>query len=115
TRAIIIAAGARPIVPDIPGIEGIEVLTSENVWNLRSLPARLAVLGGGPVGVEHAQAFARLGSTVTVVEALPQILSREDPDVAELVRRQFADEGIRVLTGHRAVRVERDNLICQHE
>ena len=115
TRAIVIAAGARPFVPPIPGIEGIEVLTSDTLWNLRELPRRLAVLGGGPVGCELAQAFARLGSQVTQIEMLPRLLAREDPDVSEMVRSRFVEEGIDVRTGHVALKVESKALVCEHE
>jgi len=102
TRSIVIAAGAEPFVPPIPGIEKMDCLTSENVWALRELPARLVVLGGGPIGSELAQAFARLGSKVTQVEMLPRILPREDPEVSEIVRKKFLEEGVAVLTGHKA-------------
>jgi pyruvate/2-oxoglutarate dehydrogenase complex dihydrolipoamide dehydrogenase (E3) component len=112
-RSIIIAAGARPFVPPIPGIEQLRVLTSENIWELRQLPRRLAVLGGGPIGCELAQAFARLGARVTQVEMLPRLLSREDPEISELVRGQFVEEGIEVLTGHKALRVEGKALIVE--
>ncbi|HET7364119.1 MAG TPA: FAD-dependent oxidoreductase [Burkholderiales bacterium] len=116
TRAIVIAAGARPLVPRIPGIEHARVLTSDSVWELRELPRRLVVLGGGPVGCELAQAFARFGSHVTQVEMLPRLLPREDPDAAELVRQRFAAEGIDVRTAHRAVRAEPGRaLVCEHE
>jgi pyruvate/2-oxoglutarate dehydrogenase complex dihydrolipoamide dehydrogenase (E3) component/uncharacterized membrane protein YdjX (TVP38/TMEM64 family) len=116
TRSIIIAAGARPFVPPIPGIEGVEVLTSDNVWQLRELPRRLVVLGGGPIGCELAQAFARFGSQVTQVEMLPRLLSREDPEISELVRRQFVEEGIDVLTAHRAVGFQgKSTLLCEGE
>ena len=115
TRAIVIAAGARPLVPRIPGIEQVRVLTSDNVWELRELPRRLVVLGGGPIGCELAQAFARFGARVTQVEMLPRLLPREDPDAAERVRERFAAEGIDVRTAHRAVRVEPGRaLICEH-
>lgn len=115
TRAIIIAAGAQPIVPQLPGIERARVLTSDNVWELRELPQRLVVLGGGPIGCELAQAFARFGSRVTVVEMARQLLPREDPDIAERVRAQFAAEGIDVRTGHRATRVDPGRtLVCEH-
>ena len=115
TRAIVIAAGARPLVPPIPGIEEARVLTSETVWDLRELPRRLAVLGGGPIGCELAQAFARFGARVTQVEMLPRLLAREDPEVSELVRAQFAAEGIEVRTGHRASRIEGGHtLVCEH-
>jgi pyruvate/2-oxoglutarate dehydrogenase complex dihydrolipoamide dehydrogenase (E3) component/uncharacterized membrane protein YdjX (TVP38/TMEM64 family) len=119
TRSIVIAAGARPFVPPIPGIEKMACLTSENVWNLRALPARLVVLGGGPIGSELAQAFARLGSKVTQVEMLARILPREDPEVSEMLRAKFAEEGIAVLTGHKAkqflLEEGRKTLLCEHE
>jgi pyruvate/2-oxoglutarate dehydrogenase complex dihydrolipoamide dehydrogenase (E3) component/uncharacterized membrane protein YdjX (TVP38/TMEM64 family) len=104
TRSIVIAAGARPFVPPIPGLEQVGYLTSDTVWNIRDLPKRLVVLGGGPIGSELTQAFARLGSAVTQVEMLPRILIREDPEFSELVRKRFAAEGIRVLTHHKAKR-----------
>ena len=119
TRGVVIAAGARPFVPPIPGIEEMDCLTSDTVWDLRALPARLLVLGGGPIGSELAQAFARLGSRVTQVEMLPRLLPREDPEVSELVRAKFAAEGIAVLTGHRAKRFLREDgrkvLVCEHD
>src|SRR6185436_11377704 len=102
TRNIVIAAGARPFVPPIPGLRESNPLTSENVWNLRTLPTRLVVLGGGPIGSELAQCFARLGSQVTQVEMLPRILVREDPEVSEMVARRFREEGIAILTNHKA-------------
>ncbi len=84
TRNIVIAAGARPFVPAIPGLDQIGYLTSDTVWSLRTLPKRLVVLGGGPIGAELAQAFARLGADVTQIEMLPRILFREDPEVARV-------------------------------
>jgi pyruvate/2-oxoglutarate dehydrogenase complex dihydrolipoamide dehydrogenase (E3) component len=115
TRAIVIAAGARPLVPAIPGIEREAVLTSDNLWQLRELPRRLLVLGGGPVGCELAQAFARFGARVTLVEMRERVLPREDPDVSERLRQRFAAEGIDVRTGHRALRVEPGRtLVCEH-
>ncbi len=107
-RSIVIASGARPFVPAIPGIGTVDCLTSDTVWSLRQLPARLVVLGGGPIGCELAQCFARLGSKVTQVEILPRLLMREDPDVSALVERKFASEGVTVLTGHKAVRLARE-------
>ncbi|MBK6854441.1 MAG: FAD-dependent oxidoreductase [Burkholderiales bacterium] len=106
TRAIVIAAGARPFVPPIPGLDQVEVLTSDSLWKLRQRPERLVVLGGGPIGCELAQALARLGSRVTQVEMAPRLLIREDPEVSELVIRRFRDEGITVLVDHQAMRVE---------
>lgn len=104
TKNIVIAAGARPFVPPIPGIDDVGYLTSDTVWNLREQPKRLVVLGGGPIGSELTQAFARLGSHVTQVEMLPRILIREDPEVSEIVQRRFESEGIRVLVNHKAKR-----------
>jgi pyruvate/2-oxoglutarate dehydrogenase complex dihydrolipoamide dehydrogenase (E3) component/uncharacterized membrane protein YdjX (TVP38/TMEM64 family) len=119
TRAIVIAAGARPLVPPLPGLDKVEVLTSDTVWSLRKLPPRLLVLGGGPIGCELAQAFARLGSKVTQVEMLPRIMAREDPEVSEQVKRRFEHEGINVLVGHKAKQVVieggRKLLLCEHE
>jgi pyruvate/2-oxoglutarate dehydrogenase complex dihydrolipoamide dehydrogenase (E3) component/uncharacterized membrane protein YdjX (TVP38/TMEM64 family) len=104
TKNIVIAAGARPFVPPIPGIDQVGYLTSDTVWNLRELPRRLVVLGGGPIGCELAQTFARLGSQVTQVEMLPRLMIREDPDVSALVQARFDADGVRVLTGHKASR-----------
>ena len=119
TRAIVIAAGARPFVPPIPGIDQMGCLTSDNVWDLRKLPRRLVVLGGGPIGCELAQCFARFGSEVTQVEMLPRIMIREDPEVSDLVTERFRAEGIRVLTGHKAKQCARESgvkvLICEHD
>jgi len=119
TRSIVIAAGARPFVPPIPGIEQMDCLTSDTVWGLRERPGRLLVLGGGPIGSELAQAFARLGSQVTQVEMLPRLLPREDPEVSEMLRERFAEEGIAVLAGHKAKQFLLENgrktLVCEHE
>ena len=117
TRAIVIAAGARPAVPPIPGIGEAGYLTSDTVWDLRALPKRLVVLGGGPIGSELAQCFARLGSRVTQVEMLPRILIREDPEVSEMVARRFREDGVEVLVSHKAQRVAVDGgekaLYCE--
>jgi pyruvate/2-oxoglutarate dehydrogenase complex dihydrolipoamide dehydrogenase (E3) component/uncharacterized membrane protein YdjX (TVP38/TMEM64 family) len=115
TRAIVIAAGARPFVPPIPGIDKVEVLTSDTLWELRELPKRLLVLGGGPIGCELAQAFARLGSKVTQVEMLPRLLPREDPEVSEMVRKRFVEEGIDVRLGHVALKAESGAMVCESE
>jgi pyruvate/2-oxoglutarate dehydrogenase complex dihydrolipoamide dehydrogenase (E3) component/uncharacterized membrane protein YdjX (TVP38/TMEM64 family) len=105
-RSIIVATGARPLVPRLPGLDGVRFLTSDSLWGLREQPRRLLVLGGGPIGCELSLAFARLGSAVTQVEMAPRLLPREDDDVSSLLARVFAHEGIDVRTGHRAVRVE---------
>jgi pyruvate/2-oxoglutarate dehydrogenase complex dihydrolipoamide dehydrogenase (E3) component/uncharacterized membrane protein YdjX (TVP38/TMEM64 family) len=98
-RNIVIATGARPRIPKIPGLGDVGYLTSETVWELESLPARLLVLGGGPVGCELAQAFARLGSTVTIVNQKERLLPREDHEVSALLESTFHREGIRILHG----------------
>jgi pyruvate/2-oxoglutarate dehydrogenase complex dihydrolipoamide dehydrogenase (E3) component/uncharacterized membrane protein YdjX (TVP38/TMEM64 family) len=119
TKSIVIAAGARPFIPPIPGLRESKPLTSDTIWEIRKLPKRLVVLGGGPIGSELAQCFARLGSKVTQVEMLPRILIREDPEFSALVTKRFREDGIDVLVGHKAkeVRVEGGEkiLIVEHE
>lgn len=107
TRSIVIATGARPVVPPLPGLREAGVLTSDTLWGLQELPRHLVVLGGGPIGCELAQAFARLGSQVTQVEMGPRLMPKEDEDAAALARRCLEADGVRVLTGHRALRCER--------
>jgi pyruvate/2-oxoglutarate dehydrogenase complex dihydrolipoamide dehydrogenase (E3) component/uncharacterized membrane protein YdjX (TVP38/TMEM64 family) len=102
TRSIVIAAGARPFVPPIPGIEEVGYLTSDTLWSLRELPRRMVVLGGGPIGAELAQCFARFGAKVTQVEMLSRIMIREDPEISALVAERFRAEGIDVLVEHKA-------------
>lgn len=96
TNTIIIATGARPAIPKIPGLNQVPYLTSDNIWELRELPKRLVVAGGGPIGSELAQCFARLGSKVTQVEMLPDIMSREDDEISQAIRKRFIEEGIDV-------------------
>jgi pyruvate/2-oxoglutarate dehydrogenase complex dihydrolipoamide dehydrogenase (E3) component/uncharacterized membrane protein YdjX (TVP38/TMEM64 family) len=119
TKNIVIAAGARPFVPPIPGLAEVGYLTSDTVWNLRVQPKRLVVLGGGPIGAELTQAFARLGSQVTQVEMLPRLLIREDPEVSALLQARFEAEGIRVLVNHKAKQFLLENsekvLIAEHD
>ncbi len=115
TRAIVIAAGAEPFVPPIPGIETVQPLTSETVWALRTLPPRLLVLGGGPIGCELAQAFARLGSNVTLVEMLPRLLPREDPEFSEMVASRMRADGVDIRAGHKAKQFNADKtLVCEN-
>ncbi|MGV0974933.1 MAG: FAD-dependent oxidoreductase [Azonexus sp.] len=119
TRSIVIATGARPFVPPIPGIDEVGYLTSDNIWELRKLPKRLVVLGGGPIGCELTQAFARFGAQVTQVEMAPRLMIREDPEVSELVTQRFRAEGIAVLLDHRAKQFVIENgekiLIAEYE
>jgi dihydrolipoamide dehydrogenase len=119
TRSIVIAAGARPFVPPIPGIDAVGCLTSDTVWNLRKLPPRLVVLGGGPIGCELTQCFARFGSKVTQVEMLPRIMIREDPEVSALVTERFKAEGVNVLTNHKAKQFLVEDgtkvLVCEND
>ena len=119
TRNIVIATGARPFVPPLQGLDEVGYLTSDNIWELREQPKRLVVLGGGPIGSELAQSFARLGTHVTQVELADRLMGREDPDVSEVVMARFKAEGIDVRTGHQAKAfcIEDGNktLICEHQ
>jgi pyruvate/2-oxoglutarate dehydrogenase complex dihydrolipoamide dehydrogenase (E3) component len=112
TRTIVIAAGARPFVPPLPGLDEVGYVTSDTLWEefakRDAPPARLVVLGGGPIGCELAQSFARLGSKVTQIEMAPRIMIREDLEVSELARESLVRDGVDVLTGHKALRCERD-------
>jgi pyruvate/2-oxoglutarate dehydrogenase complex dihydrolipoamide dehydrogenase (E3) component/uncharacterized membrane protein YdjX (TVP38/TMEM64 family) len=107
-RNIVIASGARPFVPPVPGLAEQDYLTSDSLWELRELPPRLLVMGAGPIGCELAQAFSRLGSQVTLVDMAPQIMPREDAEVAAHVTEVFRAAGIDVLTGHKAVGFRRE-------
>ena len=118
TRSIVIAAGASPFVPPIPGLKEAEFLTSDTIWGLTELPKRLVVLGGGPIGCELAQSFACLGSAVTLVEMAPRLMLREDPEVSDLVAASLRVDGVNVLTSHQAIRVDacegEKRLIIRH-
>jgi pyruvate/2-oxoglutarate dehydrogenase complex dihydrolipoamide dehydrogenase (E3) component/uncharacterized membrane protein YdjX (TVP38/TMEM64 family) len=114
TRSIVIATGARPFVPPLPGLDDVGYVTSDTLWGefakLDSPPARLVVLGGGPIGCELAQSFARLGSQVTQIEMASRIMIREDEEVSELARDALTRDGVDVLTGHKALRCERKSV-----
>lgn len=116
TRNIILATGAAPFVPPIPGIEEVGALTSETVWGITHLPARLVVVGGGPIGCELAQCFARFGAHVTQVQTQDRLLPREDPEFSEMVAERMRADGVEVLLGHFARAFERDGetrrLVC---
>jgi pyruvate/2-oxoglutarate dehydrogenase complex dihydrolipoamide dehydrogenase (E3) component/uncharacterized membrane protein YdjX (TVP38/TMEM64 family) len=111
SRSIVIAAGAQPFVPPLPGLDDVGYVTSDTMWaqfaQLDAPPERLVVLGGGPIGCELAQSFARLGSTVIQIEMAPRVLLREDEEVSQLARAALERDGIAVLTGHKALRCER--------
>jgi pyruvate/2-oxoglutarate dehydrogenase complex dihydrolipoamide dehydrogenase (E3) component len=111
TRAIVIAAGSSPVVPPIPGLSAAECLTSDTIWEISKLPERLVVLGGGPIGCELAQALARFGAAVTVVEMADRILLGEDPDAAAAVASALEEDGVRLLTAHKATRVEKNEQV----
>lgn len=109
TRNIIIAAGARPLVPDLPGLEQVPMVTSDTVWNLRQQPKRLLVLGGGPIGCELALAFQRLGSQVIQIERGERLLLREDSDVSELVTGSLRQSGVDLRLRHQVEAFELRN------
>ncbi|WP_236961637.1 FAD-dependent oxidoreductase [Hydrogenophaga sp. SL48] len=121
-RSIVIAAGARPFVPPLPGLDEVGYVTSDTLWDefakLDEIPKRLVVLGGGPIGCELAQSFARLGSQVTQVEMAPRIMIREDEEVSSLAKASLEADGVAVLTGHKALRCELVNgektLVVEH-
>jgi len=106
-RAIILATGAAPFVPPLPGIDDVGYVTSDTLWDrfatLDAAPKRLVVLGGGPIGSELAQSFARLGSSVTQIEMAPRIMIREDEEVSALAKAALEADGVTVLTGHKAL------------
>ncbi len=106
TESIVIASGARPVVPPVPGLDAIDYLTSDSVWSLTELPKRFLVVGGGAIGSELAQAFSSLGSKVTQVDMAPRILPREDEEVSAMVSASFAKQGIDVLTDHKMLKFE---------
>ena len=122
-RSIVTAAGARPFVPQLPGLDAMGYVTSDTLWDefskLDEVPKRLVVLGGGPIGSELAQSFARLGSQVTQVEMGPRIMAREDEEVSELARLALVADGVDVRVGHKALRCEMSNgektLIAEHQ
>ena len=119
TRNIVIATGASPFVPAIKDIETVEYLTSDTLWQLKTQPKRLIVLGGGPIGSELTQAFNRLGSEVWLVERVDKIMDREDPEISEMVREKFVAEGVHVMTNTNAVGVETSagekQLVCERD
>lgn len=122
-RSIVIAAGAQPFVPPLPGLDEVGYLTSDTLWDefakYDNPPEKLVVLGGGPIGCELAQSFARLGSQVSQVEMLPRIMIREDEEVSELAKVSLESDGVKVLTNHKALRCElegdRKFIVLEHQ
>lgn len=113
SRSIVLATGAEPQLPNIEGINDHDPLTTENLWNLTELPQRLVILGGGPVGCELAQSFARLGSSVTIVEASERLLRFVDGDAAEFLSQTMTQEGIQIFTSSQALKCESNQLFIQ--
>jgi len=109
TRSIILATGAKPLVPDFEGLDKVDYVTSDTLWELEELPKRLLVLGGGPIGCELSQAFQRLGSQVTQVEMAERLMGPEDADTVELLTRRLTAEGIDIRLNHKALRFEQHN------
>ena len=120
TRHIIIATGASPFIPSaIKGLEKINYFTSDNIWEIRKQPKKLIVLGGGPIGSELAQVFARLGTKVTQIERNSRILNREDEECSRILMEKFKEEGINVLTEHQVkevlIKEKKKILLCQYK
>jgi pyruvate/2-oxoglutarate dehydrogenase complex dihydrolipoamide dehydrogenase (E3) component/uncharacterized membrane protein YdjX (TVP38/TMEM64 family) len=123
TRSIVIAAGARPVVPDLPGLEDVGYLTSDTLWDafaqLDEIPQRIVVLGGGPIGCELSQSLVRLGAQLTQVEMGQRLMVREDDEVSQCVRDALVADGVQVLTNHKAVCCERQGdektLVLEHQ
>ncbi len=109
TKNIVIATGASPLIPNIPGINQVPYLTSETLWNLKSLPKSFLIIGGGAIGCEMAQAFSRLGSKVTLIEFADKILPRDDKDVSSFMNKILTDEGITILTSHKLIEFIKNN------
>lgn len=115
SKNIVIATGARPAIPNIPGIDEAHYVTSETLWKIRELPKRFVIMGGGPIGAEMAQAFARFGSEVTIIEARDRLLSKEDPQVSSLISEVFKKEGIKILNSHKVTSFSEKVVICEAE
>ena len=124
TRNIVIAAGARPFVPPLPGLGNVDYVTSDTLWDvfaqMDEMPRRMVVLGGGPIGCELSHAFARLGAEVSQIEMAPRIMMREDEDVSELARQALQADGVQVLVSHKALRCEKSaggakSIIVEHQ
>ncbi len=118
-KNIILATGAKPFVPNIPGLDNINYYTSDTIWNLTELPKQMVVLGGGPIGCELAQCFKRFGAQVTQVEMMPRIMLHEDLEISNMVAESLSKDGVQILTNHTATGViqhdDSNILICNHQ
>ncbi|MGY6587614.1 MAG: FAD-dependent oxidoreductase [Wenzhouxiangella sp.] len=114
-KAIVLASGAEPRVPDLPGLDQSDYLTSDTLWSLDALPERLVVLGAGPIGCELSQAFARLGSSVTVIEMADQLLAQEEPEAGQALTQAMKQDGVDLCLGHQALRVENGNTLVSEK
>ncbi|MDG1462595.1 MAG: FAD-dependent oxidoreductase, partial [Gammaproteobacteria bacterium] len=112
-RSIVIATGGKPFIPPILGLDSCERLTSDTLWQLEELPEKLLVLGGGFIGCELAQAFQRLGSSVTIIEAAERLLMPEDSDVAAELTESFVADGVNVITGHKVIEFKDSLALCE--
>ena len=119
TKNIVLAAGAGPLVPNFPGLKDVNYYTTDTIWNLRSQPKSLVILGGGPIGCELGQCFQRLGTEVTIIEMADKALTREDDDVGALVVERLEKEGINFKTGHKAksfsLKGDKKVIVCEHD
>ena len=119
SKNIILATGAEPFVPPIPGLNQVEYYTSDTIWGLEALPKNMVVLGGGPIGSELAQCFARLGANVSQVERGPRIMIREDEEISAMASKSMAQDGVNILTSHTAAKIiQKDGtnyVVCTHE
>lgn len=111
SKNIILATGAEPFVPPIPGLDKVKYHTSDTIWNLDELPKNMAVLGGGPIGCELAQCFARLGAQVSLVEMAPRIMLKEDSEISSMVEKSLIADGVNLLTNHTASEVTQEATI----
>ena len=107
SKKFVVTTGSRPTAPQIPGIDSVDYLDSENVWELDQLPERLMVIGAGPIGVELGQAFHRLGAKVTIVQRSDRILTKEDPEVSEKVLSYLREDGVEILLNTNPVQIDR--------
>ena len=115
SKKFVVTTGSRPTAPQIPGIDSVDYLDSENVWELDQLPERLMVIGAGPIGVELGQAFHRLGAKVTIVQRSDRILTKEDPEVSEKVLSYLREDGVEILLNTNPVQIDRIKPILSEE